>query len=83
MTLRNKTKIFNRSLERALQFLYAFSAEKVQLSFAELSLNLGLPKSTVFRLYTTLLQYNFLKYHVSARKYALSLKLLDLGNGEH
>lgn len=45
----------------------------------ELSQNLGLPKSTVFRLCSTLVEYDFLRYDEKQKRYSLGLKLFDLG----
>ncbi|MHA1937114.1 MAG: IclR family transcriptional regulator [Candidatus Thorarchaeota archaeon] len=74
-----KRKIFNRSLERALNILCAFSSQNSELKLTDLSQNLGLPKSTVFRLCSTLVEYDFLKYDKNQKRYSLGLKLFDLG----
>ena len=74
-----KRKIFNRSLERALNILCAFSSQNSELKLTELSQTLGLPKSTVFRLCSTLLEYDFLRYDENQKSYSLGLKLFDLG----
>jgi IclR family KDG regulon transcriptional repressor len=74
-----KDKIYTRSLERALRILCAFSNEKREMSLAELSQSLSLPKSTAYRLCVTLTKYDFLKYDADQAKYTLGLKLFDLG----
>ncbi len=74
-----KKEIYNRSLERALQILCAFSFEKRALSLRELSQNLNLSKSTVYRLCSTLLKYGFLISNESSNKYSLGLRLFELG----
>jgi IclR family transcriptional regulator, KDG regulon repressor len=74
-----QAKIFNRSLERALQILGAFSFEIGELTLAELSIKLNLSKSTVYRLASTLSNYDFLHYNETEKKYSLGSKLFELG----
>lgn len=74
-----KKEIYNRSLERALRILCSFSNEKHEMSLADLSKTLDLPKSTVYRLCDTLIKHDFLKYDEEKVKYSLGLKLFDLG----
>jgi IclR family KDG regulon transcriptional repressor len=69
----------NRSLERSLQILCAFSVEKKELSLVELSQTLGIPKPTVYRLCSTLIQHDFLRYNGRDRRYSLGLRLFTLG----
>ncbi|MFH1487665.1 MAG: IclR family transcriptional regulator, partial [Pseudomonadota bacterium] len=78
--LNSGNRIYNQSLERALQILCAFSPEKRELNLVELSKGLNLPKSTVYRLCHTLVKFNFLTYNESSNRYSLGLKLFDLGN---
>ena len=75
----SQTKVNNRSLERALQILCVFSSGTSEYSLGELSSALSLPKSTVYRLATTLTQFRFLKYDANRQKYSLGFKLLELG----
>jgi len=75
----SKKEIYNRSLERALRILCAFSHEKREMSLVDLSTTLELPKSTVYRLCDTLVNHDFLKYDEEQVKYSLGLKLFDLG----
>jgi IclR family transcriptional regulator, KDG regulon repressor len=74
-----KKPINNRSLERALHILGAFSTKDRKLSLPQLSANLDLPKSTVYRLCVTLINNDFLKYDEQAGQYSLGLKLFHLG----
>jgi DNA-binding IclR family transcriptional regulator len=74
-----KKEFYNRSLERALQILDAFSFEKRELSLGDLSRDLNLPKATVYRLCSTLIKYGFLKTNGSLHTYSLGLKLFALG----
>jgi len=70
---------YNRSLERALQILGAFSFETRELTLLELSSALSLSKSTVYRLASTLWRYGFLQYNETDKKYSLGPKLFELG----
>ncbi|HUL29080.1 MAG TPA: IclR family transcriptional regulator [Thermodesulfobacteriota bacterium] len=74
-----KKEVYNRSLERALQILDAFSFEKRELSLADLSRDLHLPKATVYRLCSTLIKYGYLKNNEDFHTYSLGLKLFILG----
>jgi IclR family KDG regulon transcriptional repressor len=75
-----KANFFNRSLERALQILGAFSFEITELTLVELSNILNLSKSTVYRLASTLINYDFLNYNEQSKKYSLGLRLFELGS---
>jgi IclR family KDG regulon transcriptional repressor len=70
----------NRSLDRALQILGAFNAEQPNFTLAELSEAVHVPKVTVLRLCSTLLHHDFLAYNKETKKYALGLKLFELGS---
>ena len=74
-----KKQVYNRSLERALQILDAFSFEKRELSLGDLSRDLHLPKATVYRLCSTLIKYGYLKNNEDLHTYSLGLKLFILG----
>jgi IclR family KDG regulon transcriptional repressor len=75
-----KAVFYNRSLERALQILRAFSFDVRELTLGELSGTLNLSKATVYRLASTLTAYNFLRYDETSRKYSLGLRLFELGS---
>lgn len=70
----------NKSLERALQILSAFNAEQPNFTLAELCGTVHVPKATVLRLCSTLLHYDFLSFNKETKKYALGLKLFELGS---
>lgn len=70
---------YNRSLERALQILSVFSAERESMTLSQLSETLGLPKATVLRLCATLIKYDFLRQSKKSRSYSLGIKLFELG----
>jgi DNA-binding IclR family transcriptional regulator len=71
---------YNRSLERALQILNAFTGEKQELTLAQLSEALNLPRATVLRLCSTLLKYGFLRQEPESKRYYLGLRLFELGS---
>jgi IclR family KDG regulon transcriptional repressor len=79
MTMKDDLTFYNRSLERALQILCAFSVETQHLSLGQLSQAVNLAKPTVFRLCSTLNKYDFLRYDVATKQYSLGLKLFELG----
>jgi len=79
MTPVKVASFYNRSLERALQILCAFNAGRRTFNLSQLSQSLDLPKATVLRLCSTLIQYNFLAYNKQSKQYSLGLKLFELG----
>jgi DNA-binding IclR family transcriptional regulator len=78
---RDKSESFyNRSLERALQILIAFSNERQSLTLAQLSKSLSLSRATVLRLCSTLIRYDFLRQDPESKLYSLGFRLFELGN---
>src|SRR4030042_749272 len=75
-----KETFYNRSLERALQILCMFEVDKQALTLTQLSELSGLHKATVLRLCSTLIKYDFLRYHQDSKHYSLGLKLFELGS---
>jgi DNA-binding IclR family transcriptional regulator len=71
---------YNRSLERALQILNAFNGERQIIALTQLSEVLGIPKATVLRLCSTLVQYDYLRQDPDSKQYSLGLKLFELGS---
>jgi DNA-binding IclR family transcriptional regulator len=80
MTLRNKSAFYNRSLERALKILCTFHRDRQALTLSQLSKILKLSKTTVSRLSSTLMKYNFLRCDSGSKQYSLGLKLFELGS---
>jgi IclR family transcriptional regulator, KDG regulon repressor len=76
----NKESFYNRSLERALQILTAFSSERTELSLGQVSEMLDLSKATVLRLCSTLVKFGFLRQDQESKKYFLGLKVFELGS---
>jgi DNA-binding IclR family transcriptional regulator len=75
-----KETFYNRSLERALQILCIFKIDKQALTLSQLSELSGLHKAAVLRLCSTLIKYDFLRYHQDSKHYSLGLKLFELGS---
>lgn len=70
----------NKSLERALQILGTFNTDRPAFALAELAEVVAMPKVTVLRLCSTLVQYDFLRFDRETKKYSLGLKLFELGS---
>ena len=75
-----KETFYNRSLERALRILCIFTFDKQALTLTQLSELSGLHKATVLRLCSTLMKYDFLRYHQNLKHYSLGLKVFELGS---
>lgn len=66
-------------LERGLRLLCEFSRHEKTLSAPELAKRLDVPRSTVFRLLTTLERMGFVERSESGRDYRLGMAVLRLG----
>lgn len=69
-----------QSVERAIRILQCFSLKENQLGVTDLSRRLGLNKSTVFGILTTLEHFKLVEKVPEIRCYKLGIKLLELGN---
>ncbi|MCJ7856472.1 IclR family transcriptional regulator [Lachnospiraceae bacterium NSJ-143] len=69
-----------QSLERAFSILELFEENNRKMSVKEISLALGLSKSTVFGLINTLSNLGYLMQDSETLKYNLGFKVLALGN---
>ncbi len=69
----------NTSVSRALLILECFSPTQPQLTWSEIQRLSNIPRSTVFRLLTTLTGLNYLKHDAESKKYFLGPKVLTLG----
>jgi DNA-binding IclR family transcriptional regulator len=76
----NKRNPSVQSVERAIDILESFSAEKPGLGVGELSRRVSLPKSTVFRLLTTLETRGFIAQNSETGLYHLGVRLIPLAN---
>lgn len=68
-----------QSVQRALRILSFFSSKNPRLGITEISRLLNLPKPTVHGLMQTLHEEGFLQQDPETRKYALGLKIYELG----
>jgi IclR family transcriptional regulator, KDG regulon repressor len=68
-----------KSVDRAMQILFAFNVEDRLLGVSELSERLGLNQSTVHHLAASLKQWGLLDQDPVSRKYRLGLRLVELG----
>lgn len=73
-------KNYVQSVERALEILKIMQANYKDLGITELSKEVGLSKSTVHRLTTTLEAYGFVQQVASTGKYRLGWGLFEMGN---
>jgi DNA-binding IclR family transcriptional regulator len=73
-----KETFYNRSLERALQILCIFRFDNQALTLTQLSELSGLHKATVLRLCSTLIKYDFLRYHQDSKHYSLGDNVHDI-----
>ncbi len=67
------------SAEKALNLLLAFSSSEKELGTTELSVKLGMHKSTTSRLIKTLVAADFLQQNPKTRKYLLGMSAYRLG----
>lgn len=68
------------SLDRAIRVLDLLAREKEGLNLAELTRRTEIPKSTLFRILSTLLSRGCLHLEEESKKYRLGLKLWELGS---
>ncbi len=73
-------KALLRSVTNALAVLEAFSLERPELGVTELSQALGLGKSTVHRLLTSLSARGYVRKTLRTEKYCLGLKVFEIGS---
>ncbi|WP_213996066.1 IclR family transcriptional regulator [Tepidanaerobacter syntrophicus] len=67
-----------QSVERAFKILEELATEKEGLGVTELASRIGLHKSTVHRMLTTLLSLGYVEQNTSSEKYRLGMKILFL-----
>ncbi len=68
------------SVERAIQVLEILAVSADGFSLADLSKRIGVPKSTLFRILTTLKHNSLVNHDEQRRRFTLGIKLLDWGN---
>jgi len=85
MTKSSRAKVEGKSLPRlssvgsALRLLKVFSADEPELGITTLAQRMGLAKSTIHRLTSTLVSEGFLEQNLSNDRYRLGLSLFGLG----
>lgn len=68
------------TVERGMQVLRAFRGDRAALSNAELVRRTGLPKATISRLTSTLLQVGFLRHRSGGREFELATGPIGIGH---
>ena len=68
-----------KSLLKGLAILEVFACQKSALSFEELTVKTGMPKSTVFRFLHTLISRNYISFDARAKKYFFGPRAMTLG----
>ncbi len=69
-----------QALDRALDILENLALEGKGMGLTELSQKVGLNKSTVYRLLSTLAEWGYVEKTTQGSKYKLGLKVIDLGS---
>lgn len=69
-----------RSVEKALDIVLAFTEDKPQLSLLEICKFLNMPKSTVYRLISTLENKGFIEHNGVTGRYQLGTRFIKLSN---
>ena len=67
------------SVANSIRLTKAFSEDEYEMGISALAIRLGLAKSTVHRLATTLVEYDILEQNRETGKYRLGLALFELG----
>ncbi|WP_338448729.1 IclR family transcriptional regulator [Niallia oryzisoli] len=67
------------SVHNAIKILQTFSKTETELGISDLSVRLGLAKSTVFRLMQTLKESNLVEKNQETQKYQLGIAAFELG----
>jgi DNA-binding IclR family transcriptional regulator len=68
------------SADRVLRLLEAFTPFERDVSLSDLAERVSLPKSSVHRLLTTLVAHGFVDRDAATRRYALGIRLFELGS---
>jgi IclR family KDG regulon transcriptional repressor len=79
MQIREPGRYSIRAIDRAVHILECFSLKQNELTLGELAEQTGLSKSTVFRILQTLERHRFIAFKPAANRYALGIKLFELG----
>jgi IclR family transcriptional regulator, KDG regulon repressor len=68
------------SADRLLRVLESFGPRELDVSLGDLADRVGLPKSSVHRLLTTLTAHRFVDRDPATRRYSLGIRLFELGS---
>ncbi len=80
MKQNNQSKLMIRSVQRALNILEALKNKIPEKSIKELSHELALSPSTIYRLLTTLKNRGYIEKNTETSKYRLGLKVFEVGS---
>ena len=69
-----------RAVERAIDILQVFTAERQEISLAEICADVGLPKTTTYRILSTLEQRNLVVFDTQQGKYRLGYEFIRMGS---
>lgn len=69
-----------QAVDRALRILDLFNKYEKELKINDISLRMGLHKSTVHSLLKTLQQHSYIEQNLDNGKYKLGMKLFERGN---
>ncbi|NLJ57746.1 MAG: IclR family transcriptional regulator [Tissierellia bacterium] len=69
-----------QSIDRAVAIIECFTKEKKELKLTEVSNKLGLNKSTVHGIITTLKHHGFISQDESTQKYRLGIRFIEFGD---
>lgn len=75
-----KRKDSVRAVERTIDILQAFTAETQELSLSEIALAADLPKTTAYRILSTLEQRNLIVFDAQQGKYRLGYEFIRMGS---
>lgn len=70
----------NKSFEKMFAVLSLFSMDKTTLSISEIQKETGYPKSTIFRILSTMEAFNYIEQNKDNHRYALGFKFFQLGS---
>jgi IclR family KDG regulon transcriptional repressor len=68
------------SVNNAMRLIKIFTDERYEMGLSELARRLALPKSSVHRLATALVESNMLVHHAASGKYRLGLLMFELAS---
>ncbi len=70
----------NKSIERCIKVMEAFTFERRHLSIADLQRATGMPRASLYRILNPLVEASFLHYDALDGNYRIGLKLFELGH---